>query len=820
MSTGPFFCDKQVEPGGWGTITCGDHMPSLIAIIYFIPIIITLQAGVFIYFAGRQNYLNRVFFLLSVLIVLWNIEGLAVGLAAPWRNLITLGGLLLPVAFLQFSFGLLRYSTSRTRAIVFIGYFWAGLLFITGISPLTLLRDYFQSGFSGSNSTAIFLYLAYFISYTLVAEILLLQAVWQKRGDPNAVRYLLVAVAALAAIIGGILQAGLVSSPIRCWLCSLINLAYVLVMGWAIWRYEVLEVSPRLRITNVYSIVITLVLLVYLVIVQLLSALLPFPQLNPMWMGLLATLIVGPLFYPLRVMLANIVKKYFPLTQDIYYDKMRTFSQELANLVPLEDVATKILTFISEVFDVRHAELVVGGSNGVLHCWRLSREKELKIVAGSFDYPGVCLYGMEQVITVPIGSREKTVGWLKLGESGRGPLSKDDCDLLRSFLGQAGTALHNALLFSELTGLIRHYEALLAGTINGVMVLDERLRIITINPVAARMFGVDAEEAVHRHLAELPGAQILEQLIDRLKQGDQPAPNTEGYIGPVDAKVPVQINVFAFSENEDTDTPPSIIIVMADLTERKETEKHLRRTERLAAMGRLTTGLAHELRNGLNKIGGFAAILEDLTAEQPDLAYYAKGIQEDVRDLADFLNKFLAFARERDYNLARVKLVDILQRDLATLQRELTETRVKLVEEYQSEAEVLGDRHLLGLAFFNLLINAIQALAGREGGVITVRVYERGSSCFVEIEDNGPGIPAVKQELIFDPFYTTKESGTGLGLPTAYKVVTGHNGKLSLKSEVGEGTLFTIELPKYTENTPDSFIRSEAVTDEDTGGYS
>lgn len=154
------------------------------------------------------------------------------------------------------------------------------------------------------------------------------------------------------------------------------------------------------------------------------------------------------------------------------------------------------------------------------------------------------------------------------------------------------------------------------------------------------------------------------------------------------------------------------------------------------------------------------------------------------------------------------------------MQRELTETRVKLVEEYQSEAEVLGDRHLLGLAFFNLLINAIQALAGREGGVITVRVYERGSSCFVEIEDNGPGIPAVKQELIFDPFYTTKESGTGLGLPTAYKVVIGHNGKLSLKSEVGEGTLFTIELPKYTENTPDSLIRSEAVTDEDTGGYS
>lgn len=796
-------------------------MLSLSVIIYIIPIIVTLQAGAFIYFAGRRNYLNKVFFLLSVLIVLWNVEGLATHMSAPWRNLISLGGILLPVAFLQFSLGLVHYSTGLSRGIIFFGYIWGGILLAMEISPLLVLREYLKFGFISLGSSRIFIYLTYFMSYTLGAESILFRAAWQHRGDPKAKRYLLVALAAFAAIFGGVLQAGLLSSPLRYWICSLINLAYVLVMGWAIWRYEVLEISPRLRITSVYSVVMTLVLLVYLAIVQLFSTLLmPFSWIGPLWVGLLPTLVVGPLFYSLREKMDNVVKKYFPLTQDIYYDKLRSFSQELASLVPLEDVAGKILTFISKVFDIRHAELVVSGSNGALRSWRLSREDELKIVEGCFHYPGICIHGFEHVITIPIGSREQTVGWLKLGEPSRGTLTKDDQELIKSFLGQAGTALHNALLFSELSSLIRHYEALLEGTVNGVMVLDERLRIITMNPVAARMFGVVAEQVKNRYLPELPGAQALELMIAQLKQGDKPIPNTEGFVGPDEAKVPVQINLFSFTENEDTDTPPSIIIVLADLTERKETEKQWRRTERLAAMGRLTTGLAHELRNGLNKIGGFAAILEDLVAGQPDLEYYAKGIQEDVHDLAGFLNKFLTFARERDYNLTKVKLVDILKRDLETLQREFSEVGVRVVEEYQGEPCVLGDRHLLGLAIFNLLANAIQALAGMDGGVVTIRVYEEGSACFVEIQDNGPGIPAVKQELIFDPFYTTKETGTGLGLPTAYKIITGHNGNLTLKSEVGEGTIFTIELPKYTQDTPDTSKRSEAVTDENTGSNS
>ncbi|MBO8126802.1 MAG: PAS domain S-box protein [Firmicutes bacterium] len=789
-------------------------MTNLDSLIFIIPAIITLQIGVFIYLAGRRRYLNRVFLLLSLLIVLWEMEGVFCELGVAQTPLVRAGGVLLPVTFLQFVVALTGRSTLLTRALIYVGYLWAAALIFVGISPLSVLLVLFQGSLLSVSIYAIFAYLAYFLFYTVLAIYYLVVSFVKSRDFSRRWRYLLVALAALAAIFSGALR----SLPLRTYPIFLISggfsLVYTLVMGWAIWRYEVLQVSRTLRSGSVYSLVFTIMLLIYLVVAQSLGILVHnYLGWGSNLVGLVVTLIIGPSFYPLREFVDSRLKDFFPASYEVYQSEIRKFSRELANLIPLEELAAKILRFISHVFEIDQAELVVFTSQGTLKSWRLvGSANQISVSENSWGTPGFC-EGTGKAVIITLNSRDHIVGWLKLGQSVRGELSKDELELLDSFAAQAGTALHNARLYSELASLTQHYEALLAGTLNGIMVMDDQLKIVTINRVAGSLLGVNPSQAKGKKLVELPGTAGLEKIAQNLMVTGRPLRAQETRVGPLDKQVPVKVD--ASFTTPPADGEPSVILVLTDLTEQKKVEEQLRRAERLAAMGRLTAGLAHELRNGLNKIGGYALILDDLTKDQPELSYYAKGIQEDVQDLANFLNKFLMFARERTYELTRVSIVKVLQSNLAVLRKEAGQAKIIIEEDYRAEPCVPGDAHQLGMAFFNLIINAFQALKEVGGGALTVRVWQAKGQCYVSVEDTGPGIPAEKQEAIFDPFFTTKENGTGLGLPITHKIIKDHNGEITVESKPGKGTVFTVNLPLCTKDTPESReeMNNEAESD-------
>ncbi len=776
----------------------GDSMPDLYWLIFIIPVIITLQIGLFIFWAGKGFYLNRVFLLLSLLIVLWQLEGVAQLWTTLWNPILTIGGVFLPVAFLQFSLALTQRSTVVTRSLIFWGYTWAAVLLFFDYTPMAVLRVLVSPGQLGGYSwLGISLYLGYFLLFTLLSVYLLIRAYCQEGPERNRVSYLLVAIAAVAAILSGALRVLPLSTYGPSFASSLFSVAYIFVMGWAIWRYEVLNVTPTFRSAAVYSFVLTLVLLIYIGLVQFFGFW-TYERLgwNPVWSGFLATLIIGPLFYPLRVYLDQSLEKFFPLAYDRYLVKMHRFSRELVDLLPLTELAEKILSFVVTVFDLPVAELVLLHPTGGMKTWRATQHNGTShFNEGTFDALGIC--GESRCnITIPLSSRETTIGWLKLGQRWPEALTDQEIELISSLAGQAGTALQNAQLYTEISDLTQHYEALLAGTLNGVMVLDESLHLSTINRVAAEMFGITSERTKGRFLPELPGAEGLERVISKLKRTGEPVQLEETTVGPQDAPVPVQVTA-SFTKPVEEQTP-SIILVLSDLSEQKVVEEQLRRTERLAAMGRLTAGLAHEIRNGLNKIGGFASILDDLVDDNPKLAYYAKGIQEDVEDLANLLNQFLMFAKEDPMQITEVDVVRVIQRNIEALHREALSAQIQVVTDFRCRPQVAGDAQRLTMVFFNLLINGLQALEAVGGGQLSVKVDQDDLYCLVEIADTGPGVPLQDQEAVFDPFYTTKEEGTGLGLPITYKIIRQHNGELSLRSTVGKGTTFFIKLPLET----------------------
>jgi signal transduction histidine kinase len=224
-------------------------------------------------------------------------------------------------------------------------------------------------------------------------------------------------------------------------------------------------------------------------------------------------------------------------------------------------------------------------------------------------------------------------------------------------------------------------------------------------------------------------------------------------------------------------------------------EAQVRRGERLAALGQLTAGLAHELRNPLGTIKGSADMLNDNLPAGDEIARELAGyISSEVDRTNSLVSRFLDFARPLELRLAPAALGEVVQRAVMGARRDAETHRVSLhVNPPKDEITFDFDAELMERVFLNLMVNAIQASS--PGSEVTVQWNVDGDGALIAIADRGTGIPAEKMESIFNPFFTTKSTGTGLGLAIVAKIVDEHHGKITVDSEPGEGSTFTVRLP-------------------------
>ena len=226
-----------------------------------------------------------------------------------------------------------------------------------------------------------------------------------------------------------------------------------------------------------------------------------------------------------------------------------------------------------------------------------------------------------------------------------------------------------------------------------------------------------------------------------------------------------------------------------------EAEASVRRSERLAALGQLSAGLAHELRNPLSTIRTSAEMLtkrlDGANAVARELAGY---IASEVDRTNLLVTRFLEFARPLQLRLSEVDLHSLLDEAILNFQKQDPNCRLTIHRAYDPTLPtVRGDATLLERVFFNLIQNAADASAA--DGVVTVKTRALGSSLEVAVIDRGSGILPEHREQIFNPFFTTKASGVGLGLPIAAKIVDEHGGRLVVQSEPNQGAAFVVQLP-------------------------
>ncbi len=230
-------------------------------------------------------------------------------------------------------------------------------------------------------------------------------------------------------------------------------------------------------------------------------------------------------------------------------------------------------------------------------------------------------------------------------------------------------------------------------------------------------------------------------------------------------------------------------------TSLEKAEEAMRRTERLAALGQLTAGLAHELRNPIGTIKNSAELLSKRLPENDEIALELSGfIQSEVDRTNSLITRFLQFARPFQLQRSRQDIAQVLDRAILHVQRQFPDFPITFVRNYAPDVPPADlDQELIEQVFINLLINAAQASPA--GSVVTVKTRADERLLEVAVIDRGAGIQPSIQGSIFNPFFTTKKEGVGLGLAIVAKIIDEHGGRIVVESEPGQGSVFRVLLP-------------------------
>jgi two-component system, NtrC family, sensor histidine kinase HydH len=225
----------------------------------------------------------------------------------------------------------------------------------------------------------------------------------------------------------------------------------------------------------------------------------------------------------------------------------------------------------------------------------------------------------------------------------------------------------------------------------------------------------------------------------------------------------------------------------------QQAEEAVRRSDRLAALGQLSAGLAHELRNPLGTIRASSEMLERTVSAENEVAREVAGfIATEVDRCNSLITRFLQFARPLQLKPQPADLAQTIDRAVELVQRETP--GIAIYKNYEPEIRPFPfDAELMERVFYNLLLNAAQATA--PGGAITVKTRAAAGSAEIAVIDRGVGIGPGQIDNIFNPFFTTKPSGVGLGLAIVSKIVDEHGGKIAVESEPGKGSIFRVLLP-------------------------
>jgi PAS domain S-box-containing protein len=335
--------------------------------------------------------------------------------------------------------------------------------------------------------------------------------------------------------------------------------------------------------------------------------------------------------------------------------------------------------------------------------------------------------------------------------------------------------------------------SVMAGLEDGLLLFTRDSRAVMISPAAEKFLGQPAGQFLGRRVTEIfpTGHPLHEALHIESDELSEVAAETE--LQTSEGPRRVSVTVQAIQEDGER---MGALVTLRDLDSLESINTQLQVSERLAALGRITAGVAHEVKNPLNSMRLWLENLkESLPAEADGASLQAVQVLDKEIDRLDaVVKRFLDFTRPMDIRLEATQLAELLREVLEVAQPQLLKSGIQLAQLLPIDVpEVYVDRALLKQAVLNLVLNAAEAMPS--GGQLRLVLSRRGETAEITVGDTGKGIPLENRQKIFQLFFTTRPGGSGIGLASTFRIVQLLNGSIDFTSEVGRGTTFRIELP-------------------------
>jgi PAS domain S-box-containing protein len=410
-------------------------------------------------------------------------------------------------------------------------------------------------------------------------------------------------------------------------------------------------------------------------------------------------------------------------------------------------------------------------------------------------------------VAMGIFAREHLAGVMLLGPRLSGRIyGSVEQNALQVLCGQLAIAIDNAQLFTEVQNAKIYNEILLQNLTTGVIAAGADGRITVFNNEAEQITRAKSKDMLDRSIEDLP-ASIREVVEETLHSKERPA-NRELVLESAEGGVVVRASSSIFHGQQGEML--GVLVVLTDITALKRLELQIRRSDRLASLGTLSAGMAHEIKNPLVSIKTFAQLLPERYQDSDFRETFSNLIGHEIDRIDSLVNQLLRFARPAKPLLKPMHVHSVLEKSLQLVGHRLYQKEIKLTRSWRADVDTIrADADQLEQVFLNFFLNAMDAM--KRGGEMVVSTEIRPAEEWVAavtgtngdlhdilritVRDNGEGIRNEDIPHVFDPFFTTKDYGTGLGLSVVHGIIQEHAGQIEVESELSKGTAFHILLP-------------------------
>jgi len=822
---------------------------SIESIPLWLALILQLGLGLAVFRANSRSYVNQSFLLVSVILSAWLVSlhfafgSTQAGPAAFWiRNasacgpLIVLGFNLLRLAILCRDDGwrgIGRRSAILTQASLIVGAICYTTLFLRhaeirpGEIPLPIYGPLFP------------FYLCFFAIIGLIVMGLYVRDLRRTTGMQKVeLQFVVAGCAILAALV--VFTPVFVARDIAVKFAPFRVVIFSLVIAYGVSTRKIMEVGFFFRRVTSYAVLTAYLLAIYGVVWWLVSTAFhpSFPGEAKTIAHVTAALVLAFAMAPARGVSQSLANRLFVGTRGM--DFQSTVSQAtriLKSVTTLQDLLDRFAKTIGEAVGTdrvfillpekesyaQHYPAVTADSNGdVLRLSRhdpmisyLQTNQEALVLdelhrvrkTPELEQAAEQMWRLKTAVALGIFSRQHLAGVMLLGPRLSGRIyGSVEQNALQVLCGQLAVAIDNAQLFTEVENARIYNETLLENLTTGVIAAGADERVTVFNNEAGQITGLNPRDIIDHSLDRLP-ARLREIICDTLRTGDRQE-NSELVVpmGDHNAVVRASSSIFHGQEGEML----GALVVLTDITALKRLELQIRRSDRLASLGTLSAGMAHEIKNPLVSIKTFAQLLPERYQDSDFRDTFSNLIGHEIDRIDSLVNQLLRFARPAKPVLKPMHVHDVLEKSLQLVGHRLYQKEIKLTRSWEADVDTIrADADQLEQVFLNFFLNAMDAM--NRGGELHVTTEIHAATEWVtaisgtngdsheilrvSIRDDGEGIRKEDIAHVFDPFFTTKDYGTGLGLSVVHGIIQEHGGQIEVESEIKKGTAFHILLP-------------------------